>query len=200
MRLQFIPSMVRQCCTERSIFLDWDRLDAAICNSFCIVRILWYGTYMDPSDQYGTVAQKPKWQLRWGHILLALFFIVLIIIAYVVVHQINSADKTPLATGTTNSHVTRNNKKNNSNKPSAAPNSNPAKSAGGSNDQSKGSNFPSPNPSTSSPASSSASSNNASNLANTGPGNTISLFIGASLLGALVHHLFVRRRLGLTNN
>src|SRR5580700_8395556 len=48
---------------------------------------------MEPNNQSEVAGSQQKWQLRWGHILLALFIIVLAIIGYIVVHQIRSADK-----------------------------------------------------------------------------------------------------------
>lgn len=148
---------------------------------------------MEPSNQYGTVVQKPKWQLRWGHILLALFFVVLIVIAYIVVHQINSADKIPLANNTSNNHATTNNNKNKSN---SSNKSTASSSSSNSKTQStNGSTTPSSSTATNGGT---TSTNNSTSLANTGPGDTIGIFVAVTVLGTFGHYLYTKRRLRLS--
>lgn len=145
--------------------------------------------YMEPSNNYGTVVQKPKWQLRWGHILLLLFFIVIIVIAYIVVHQIRTADKNS-PTGTSSNHATTNEKNANSSKSSSSSSKPKSKSTANTGSQNKSTNT--------SGATTSGSSNNSTTLTNTGPGDTIGLFIGAAALSTLGHHLYTKRRLSTT--
>jgi hypothetical protein len=144
---------------------------------------------MEPDNQFGTVSTNQKWQLRWGHILLALFFIVLIIIAYIVVHQIKTADKSTQSSLSNGHHATTG--KNKSSSSAKTPVATAPKSS--SQPQTKsGSSTP---PATSTGTGKSSSSNA---LVNTGPGDTIALFIGATTLGTLGHYFYTKRRLGFT--
>jgi cytoskeletal protein RodZ len=163
---------------------------------------------MEPNN--GTVLANRKWQLRWGHILLALFFVVLIVIAYIVIHQIKTADKTSQTSVNSGTHATTGNGKK---KPSSSKKTSVASGSKSSSSSKKSSTKASSNASTTTmPKTTTTNTNNSTStanngttkssgspaLANTGPGDTIALFAGVTAVGTVGHYLYTKRRLGLS--
>lgn len=154
---------------------------------------------MQPENQFGSVANR-RWQLRWGHILLALFFVVLAAIAYIVIHQIRTADNATQSSLNNGTHTATSQNKSSSKSGSSSNKAPVATAPKNSSPTPQPQPTPSPGPSTKSTGTTKSSADTGSSpaLANTGPGDTTALFIAAAFLGGLAHHAYIKRRLGIS--
>jgi hypothetical protein len=126
------------------------------------------------------------WQLRWGHIGLAILVIGVLIVAWTV-YRGSTANQVNVSSNCSGAVI---------NGKCVPANSKPKSSSKVSTPSSSTSTKTNPS-TTTAPKSSVATTNSGSSkaLSNTGPGNTIGLFIFTAIIGFIAHQLYLRRRL-----
>lgn len=135
-------------------------------------------------EEYPVTNTNSHWQLRWGHIFVAIIIIVLLAGTWILFHRGNTTDSgcTSVFNNACSSGGSAGKQKS-SKQPSTANN--------------KASNNAKPKTTPATPNNSSTTATNGQSLANTGPGDIVGLFFGVVLSGGALYSLRLRRHMDI---